>query len=264
MTDSGKALLPLGNMPNLAKFELSNFKFGDINVLTSCMNPNLKLLSINHICLGSSTWCKPDCEALVRKISEMKNIETLGLADNALTDEDLDRMLQKLNNLRCLDVSGRFGGDNSFEPTSRHSLLTDRGLQYIAKHCSRLQSLDVSYQRRTSSVGIKAIVKKCPHLLELEASDVKIPTRDIKEILTMSKELLHLSISTVPDHENDLIEDAVKATGGRTVITGSYNGLYKVNLCPKMERVQKSSIKKIERSCENRSKSHVYNEWETI
>eukprot|EP01083_Nonionella_stella_P083024 229399_1 len=232
MTDAGKALLPLGNMPNLAKFELPSFKFDDINILISCINPNLKILNIDYIRLGSSSWRIEDCEALVRKISEMKNIVTLGLGDNQLTDDDLDDMLQNLNNLRCLNMSGRFGGENSVPFDPRRSLLTDRGLQYIAKHCSRLQSLNVSYQYRASSVGIKAILKKCPHLLELEVSDVKIPTRDIKEILTISKELLHLNISSVPDHENYLVEDAVKATGGRTVISGSCNGLYKVNLCP--------------------------------
>ena len=262
MTDAGKALLPLGNMPNLAKFELSNFKFVDINILTSCMNPNLKVLNINHIRLRSSTWCIPDCEALVRKISEMKNIVTLGLADNALTDEDLDHMLQKLNNLRCLDVRGKFGGENSFEP--RHSLLTDRGLEFIAKHCSRLQSLDVSYQPRASSVGIKAIMNNCPHLLELEAADVKIPTRDIEEILMTSKELLHLNISTVCDHECYLIEDVVKATGGRTIISGSNNGVYEVNLSPKKERIRKTSMKRIESAWENRTEPHVYNRWEPI
>jgi len=265
MTEAGKALLPLGTMPNLTKLTLGSFGFDDINVLVSCISPKLRVLKLDYIKLRSSTWCIPDVTALVAKISKLGNLATLSLADNVLTDKDLDCLLSTLKGIRCLNVSGKWG--DSFEV--RHSLLTDSGLKCIARHCPKLQSLDVSHQSKASTVGIRAVVNGCPGLLELEASDVKISTRDVKEILVSAKSLLFLRFDNkkggVPSHEHYLIQDAIRATQGRTLVGSFYCGLYDAdNLSTRHKNNREASKVKVESAFARQSDPKVYSIWEGV
>jgi len=263
MTEAGKALLPLGTMPNLTKLTLGAFGFDDINVLVSCISPKLRVLELDDIKLRSSSWCIPDITALVAKISLLDNLSTLSLADNALTDKDLNGLLSTLKGLRCLNVSGKWG--DLFEV--RHSLLTDSGLKCIARHCPKLQSLDVSHQSKASTVGIRAVINGCPGLLRLEASGVKFPTRDLKDIVVSAKSLLFLrfdnKVGGVPSHEQYMIQGAIRATQGKTLVSSFYCGLYDAdNLSPVHKNNREASKAKVEMAFARQSDPKVYNTWE--
>ena len=110
MSDGGNALRPLGMMPKLRKLKLSRMSFDDINVLTSCLNPKLKVLHLDNISMREGyCFIAFEVQSLVAKISQMKDVVSLSLDDNSLTDEDLAVLLPQLKFLRCLNVSRRFG-----------------------------------------------------------------------------------------------------------------------------------------------------------
>ncbi len=267
MMDGGKALVPLAAMPNLAKLDLLDISFADVNILSSCIfNKNLKVLGLNSIHLESSPYghsCSiTDWQCVVKKISQMKNLITLRLEDSVLTDKDLGEMLPSLKNLKCLNVSGTFGSFQRMDP--RKSMLTDQGLKYIARYCTNLQSLSVNYQYRTSSKGVKAIVESCSDLRELEIYDVPVSNSDAKEILRTSKKLLHFRCDDSVGGQNGIFDDLVKASQGRTCISTGTRGYIEVKLSPAQSRIQQSSKERVEETFGRRNDPNVYNEWEGV
>jgi hypothetical protein len=264
MTDGGKAFLPLGTMPNLKKLTLSLVGFDDIHVLMRCLYPNLKVLKLSYVKMRSNSWCIEDVNIMISTLRLMNGLITLDLSDNALTDNDLEDLLPQLKEMRCLNLSGKFG--RHFE--TRNSLLTDQGLEAVAKYCPKLRSLDVSHQPKVTSCGIRGVLQKCSDLLELEATDIKIAPHDLTGLFNLSDKLLHFrydpNVGGVHSHEQYLVYDAMVATGGRTVVGRFYKGVYEILLKGANQKRRKASMKVIEEAHKRRSDPDIFNIWDAM
>ena len=262
LTDNGRAFLPLGVMPNLKKLTLTGLGFDDINILTASLNPKLKYLQLDNMMTRSSTWCIPEAQALVGKFSQLPDLVSLSTDNHGFTDDDLINFLPCLKNLRNLNVCGRFGNNHFYD--IRHSMLTDKGLMAIAQYCPKLQSLDVSYNRKATVRGVKAVLMKCQDLVDLEAADLGISAQNVSELLSLSKNLLFFRFEGCRGHEEYLLQDAMKASKGKAIISGTLNGIYEVQLSPDFQKSRDKSMDKITKAYEQQSKVDVYNRWDGL
>jgi len=262
MTDRCRALAPLGTMPNLKKLNLSSFGFDDVPTLILCLSPSLQNLHLDYIMMGREAleWNNFKVDALVNKLSQLKRLVSLSLADSALTDNHLRLLLPRLKHIRCLTLEGNFGGEGD-------SPLTDLGLKVIADHCPNLLSLSVDYQGKLTISGIMLILQKCPKLIELSALTTKIGVQHFKNIMTSTDNLLSFAFGMYQDEfsnrERSTIQKAVAATNGRVVIC-TMKGLFKVNLSLEHKRNQDDSMAKIERAHEQQFDPMVINKWNGI
>jgi len=148
-------------------------------------------------------------------------------------------------------------------------LLTDTGLTTISNHCPKLQSLTINHQRKCTMSGLRALLQQCPDLVELEASDLRLETHDVAEVLATSHKLLYFLFDSdmqIPDttiHDKTILQNAVKRTKGRVVL-GSMGGLRKIKLSREHQRNQDDSKNKIEEAFQNNFDPKVYNIWDGI
>ena len=120
----------------------------------------------------------------------------------------MEIMLPCLPNLRILLLCGHHHG------ISKGGYLTDKSCKLIARSCPDLQELDVLFHRKLTVPNVKRIFKNCPHLRMLQTS-VSFCPRDIKHLLCMAPNLLHLF--TEHSFAEAFYLELVESTGGRLV-----------------------------------------------
>lgn len=260
MTDNGRAFLPLGAMPNLKKLTLTGLGFDDMTILTASLNLELKFLRLVNMRTRSSRWCIPEAQVLVEKLSELAELVTLSIPDHSFEDDDLLTLLPYLKNLRNLDVSGRFGESYDI----RHSMLTDKGLMAIAKYCPKLQSLDLSYNRKVTARGVEAVLMQCEDLVELEADNLGISAQNVVTLLSRSKNLRFYRYEGCQSHEEYLLQNAMRASKGKTIISSTFHGMYQVQLSSEFQKFRDESMEKLTKAYEQESCIDIYNRWDGL
>ena len=211
--------------------------------------------------MKSFIWSVAEVHVLVAKNSQLKNLVTLSLADSALGDVDVWTMLPFLQNLKCLDLSGKFG-DNYHD--ERNSLLTDSGLEAIACSCPHLQSLDLSYQRQGTISGVRTLLDKCSDLVELDAANLQIGVQHVVEILGRKNKLIFFGCSEVPASQQFIVQNAIVGTGGRTIVGNGMFGPIEVTLPKNKQKNRDRSMAKMTKAHEQQSDPNCYNKWDGV
>lgn len=221
----------------------------------------------------ASVW--NDTHLLARAISEMIHLQRLSLQQQNFYDEDIATMVgPHSRELRSLCLSGQFGqspGDNEHIP--RPGFLTDQSMDIIGNFCTKLQNLDVSYNRRITQEGLKRVIKSCP-LRELSAAACSLPMSMWKELTALSSTLLLVAWDlpegqvVIDDYHADQLDKAIVASGGRTVFSEFINGLYapQDKIGQEFFMKQWETIRIIdevsERAIEAQEGRGTFNEWE--
>jgi hypothetical protein len=102
----------------------------------------------------------------------------------------------------------------------------------------------------------------------LEATDIKIAPHDLTGLFNLSDKLLHFrydpNVGGVHSHEQYLVNDAMVATGGRTVVGSFYKGVYEISLKGANQKRRKASMKVIEEAHKRRSDPDIFNIWDAM
>ena len=261
MTDKCRALLPLGTMPNLKKLTLTSVGFDDCVTLNSCLSPGLQVLRLDYLAMGwERQWSTVQIASFVAKLSQLKSLVSLSLADIPVNDHHLESLLPNFPALKSLGIDGTFGS------SSRDSHVTDRGLISVARNCPKITSLDANYQRKVTMNGVRALLQRCPDLIELELSDTNVHSQNLLEIFTTAEKLLFIRFGNygAGPEQRMAIENAVQATDGRVVVCTPTGGHQVVSLSPSQKRNQDESMAKVQRAEEQNSDPFVIDKWEGI
>jgi len=104
--------------------------------------------------------------------------KTVGLKEvslkacDKLTNEDISEIIQKKTSLTRLNL--------------RETNITDKGLKELAKHCSNLTSLDLSYCDKITDDGVKALAPSLGNLTSLDLRSTNIIEDEGLKLLTKS------------------------------------------------------------------------------
>jgi hypothetical protein len=299
LTSSGGVFEPLHNCLTLKIFKCSHVAVPNMQTLTNIIRgwKNLHVFHIGKVSLGrmkpppteklqsrfkswldqskasstpefTSSWGSVATVDLANAIANFSNLRKLVFLHNQFQDPHAEIILRDKSQLRVLNLAGTFGTRRS------GGWLTDRTLHTIADNCPRLQSLNVSFHRRMQA--IYTVLIKCP-LRDLDISGLRIPIQALPPMVAESQTLLtcrwmwkenaglgayRLVYGTQVDR---FIEQAVQATGGRTVFIEYSAGPYVcVDVGSEIRVAQGNSEWMLGRADRCALNPDLYNEWEWL
>ena len=299
LTLSGGVFEPLHNCLTLEIFKCSHMAVPNLQALTIIIRgwKNLHVFHIGKLSLGqmkpppiaklqnlfkswldqskasntpelTSSWGSVATDDLADAIASFSNLRKLVFLHNQFLDPHAEIILKGKSQLRVLNLAGTFGTRRS------GGWLTDRTLHTIAKHCPRLQSLNVSFHRRMQA--IYTVLMKCP-LRDLDISGLRIPIQALPPMVVESQTLLvcrwmwketgglgayRLVYGTQVDR---YIEQAIQATGGRTVFIEYSAGPYLcLDLSSEIRLAQQKSEQTLGRVDRCALNPDLNNEWEWL
>jgi hypothetical protein len=273
MTEGGKVLLSLGKLEQLQAIRTTCLVLDRANILTAILankGDSLKVLDLESLTLGKDShggdpWPREMTTEVVAAIEGLKKLVALRISRSPLCDFDLERLLSGKSDLRCLELSGRFG--DNYEGFGN---LTDTGVATIVRCCPNLQSLNLSYQRRITATGVDTVLHGCPHLRELDVSAVRVHAQDLPNLLSLAPKLLvfswqHEHFPGPPGSVIAGMKEAVLATGGRTLICETFTGLVEVPSPPAAcVRDAACSKRLVDEAQERGEDPTIHNEWDFL
>lgn len=267
LTGGGKLWQELEHQPELRALTLTNPVFSDPAYLNH-LPKGLELLGLHSMTLGAvdHEWEAEAKPAVLTKISSLTSLVSLTLDGGHLKDSDLI-FLQTLPNLRSLNLGGQFGENVDSGDTGLS--LTDDGCKMIADACPHLQQLELSHNREITKAGVRYILENCKHLRELRVAVARLSLADLVEILPVSRTLLLLSFgdasSTEKANSTGLLNDAIKCTGGRTLLMSDFDGMLKASgLSEDCEERAAESMRLLEEASDRGSDWRVINEFDWL
>ena len=164
--------------------------------LSSTLVTNIGICSTSHYCRGllslSISQCmKLTCEGFVDTTEGFKNLEKLNLSSNyeRITDKGISILARKCTGLTCLDITYSFN-------------ITDISIFSIANRCEKLSVLIARKCPNITEEGIIYLVRKRPKLKVLDISEIEISNRLLFAIADNCSNMEHLNMkkSLPEDH----------------------------------------------------------------
>lgn len=228
VTRQGIVFKPLLKSTTLRKFAITNAAIKKISYLP--LVSSLKSLSLRSVKFsawdGPEGWSPEDTAEMISRLSQMTQLETLILGSVPITDSQLESILPSLPHLRCLDVSGVWGDNGSSRNIGQ---LTDRSCEIIAQCLPELESLELSNHAGITEQGALHVAQNSPYLRKLAMESCKIAAKDAAQVVSCSTSLLLFRFGRyfgVSPSDAPHFLDAIRATGGRTLIIPGSGGVY--------------------------------------
>lgn len=192
-TKDGKVFTAL-KATSLRRFTAIAAAIRNMNYLP--LHANLKVLELSNVQFskwsGEDGWSAEDSLEMVRRISELTQLEKLVLQCVPLDDHHLEPLLGKLSQLRSLEITGK---SYCWCTTSRDGgFLTDWGCTVIGRLVPQLQYLSLSFQTNITVDGALQLVHACRDLRVLRLRGCCVDEDDALEIVQNSETLLLLRI----------------------------------------------------------------------
>ncbi|KAL9188888.1 hypothetical protein ACHAXT_011378 [Thalassiosira profunda] len=147
--------------------------------------------------------------ALAQAIGACRHLVKLDLTGCSLMDSDVKVLLHDLPNLRILYLRR--------DPNDSHEF-ADNTCGLIARKCSGLQELCLTYHDQLSVKGIRKIFEGCVHLRSFYTTTRKLSSEDVRSLLDTAPQLMYLSLSDKVGLSVEELDELIETTSGRTAI----------------------------------------------
>mmetsp|Transcript_4017 Transcript_4017/g.5638 ORF Transcript_4017/g.5638 Transcript_4017/m.5638 type:complete len:839 (+) Transcript_4017:81-2597(+) len=181
--------------PNLNGFFLSHADITDkgLRIISEKKGENVAHLDVSY------SLVTPD--ALVNFVLAQKELQSLGIAQSAITDQHISLIVSKLSHLKFLNLC--------------NSSIQDEGIVALAKACHSLRHLNVRLVA-AKEASIEQLIAANPELETLDASQTKITDHTIQVTVEHCHQLVHLNV-------------------GGTLVTST--GLQPLKNCPNLKTI---------------------------